>query len=48
MALTSAGANRSAVLTGVSVLGVDVSFRVATNKTAAGGSQFVYGIARRI
>jgi hypothetical protein len=43
----AAGANRAATL-GVSARDVDVSFRVATNKTAAGGSQYVYGIARRI
>lgn len=47
IALTAAGANRSAVLAGVSALDVDLSFRVATDKSAAGGSQFVYGIVRR-
>ncbi|MBA2489870.1 MAG: PQQ-dependent sugar dehydrogenase [Chloroflexi bacterium] len=42
------GGNRSAVLNSVSALDVDLSFRARTDKTAAGGAQFVYGIARRI
>ena len=46
--LMTAGANRAAVLGGVSALDVDLSFSVATNKTAAGGQQYVYGIARRV
>jgi hypothetical protein len=48
IAFGSAGINRSAVLTGVSATDVDLSFRVATNKMAAGGAQFIYGIARRV
>ena len=48
IALTAAGANRSAVLAGVSALDVDLSFRVRTDKIAAGGAQFIYGLARRI
>ena len=46
--LMAAGANRAAVLGGVSALDVDLSFSVATNKTAVGGIQYVYGIARRV
>ena len=47
IALTAAGVNRSAFLAGVSTTDVDLSFRVATDKAAAGGNQFVYGIARQ-
>ncbi len=47
VALTGPGANRAAVLAGVSGLDVDLSFRVATDKAAAGGSQFIYGLVRR-
>ncbi|MEP7377990.1 MAG: putative Ig domain-containing protein, partial [Chloroflexota bacterium] len=43
-----AGINRSAVLSSVSALDVDLSFRVATNRMAAGGAQFIYGIVRRV
>ena len=43
-----AGANRGAVLASVSAQDVDLSFRVTTERTAVGGNQFIYGIARRI
>jgi CSLREA domain-containing protein len=44
----AAGGNRSAVLTGASALDVELSFRVATDKVGVGGSQFVYGVLRRV
>jgi hypothetical protein len=44
----AAGGNRSAVLLGASPQDVDLSFRVATDKIAVGGNQFVYGLARRV
>ncbi len=43
-----AGANRGAVLASVSAQDVDLSFRVTTDRTAVGGNQYIYGIARRI
>ncbi|MEA2623057.1 MAG: hypothetical protein QOH61_1967, partial [Chloroflexota bacterium] len=43
----AAGANRSALLTAVSALDVDLGFRVSSDRLAAGGAQFVYGVARR-
>ena len=46
--LGSAGVLRSASLTGVSVRDFDISFRVTTNKSPAGGTQYLYGIVRRI
>ena len=46
--MSSASVNRSAVLTGVSARDVDLSLRVASDKAAAGGAQFVYGLLRRI
>ena len=46
--LTAPGANRAAVLASVSAQDVDLSFRVATNKLAAGSNQYLYGIARRV
>ena len=46
--LGTAGANRTAALASVSAQDVDLSFRVATNKTPAGGAQFIYGVARRV
>lgn len=44
----AADANRSAILATVSQQNVELSFRVASDKAAAGGSQFVYAIAQRI
>ena len=46
--LGSAGVLRSASLTGVSVRDFDISFRVTTNKSPTGGTQYLYGIVRRI
>ena len=44
----AAGANRSAILTGVSKADVDLAFRFALNKLPVGGQAFVYGVARRV
>jgi hypothetical protein len=44
----AAGVTRSALLTTVSALDVDLSFRVATNKVPAGGAQYIYGVIRRV
>ena len=44
----TASSNRSAVLTTVSARDVDLSFRATTDKAAAGSSQWLSGIARRI
>jgi hypothetical protein len=44
----TAGANRAAALTPVLARDVDVSFRVATDKVAAGAPVYVYSAARRI
>jgi chitodextrinase len=46
--LGAAGANRSAVLASVSARDVDLSLRVASDKAAVGGAQFVYGLMRRV
>lgn len=43
-----ANATRAALLAGVAALNVDYSVRVAVDKTAAGGNQTVYLLARRI
>jgi len=47
MLMPNAGANRSALLDGVSEQDVDITFRVSIDKTATGNSFFVYGVARR-
>jgi hypothetical protein len=46
--LGAASTNRSAVLASVAQRDVELSFRFTTDKAATGGSQFVYGILRRI
>jgi CSLREA domain-containing protein len=44
-----AGSNRAAILAGVSATDVDLTFKVATDKGAVGGSgHFIYGVARRV
>ena len=48
IALGTAGTNRSAVLASVSARDLDLSFRAATDKTAVGTSEWVYGLARRV
>jgi PKD repeat protein len=45
--LPAAGANRSALLNGVSATDVDILFRVSVDKVATGNSYYVYGAARR-
>jgi hypothetical protein len=44
----AAGGNRSAILTTVRALDVDLSFRVATSKVPTGGAQYIYGVIRRV
>ncbi|MBK9715252.1 MAG: hypothetical protein IPO81_28780 [Kouleothrix sp.] len=46
IALPAAGVPHSAYLLGVSALNVDMTFRVQTDKPAAGGSQMAYLVAR--
>jgi hypothetical protein len=46
--MMGAGSNRAAILTSVSATNVDLTFKVATDKSAVGGNQFVYVIARRV
>ncbi len=41
------GATRSALLDSASASDVDITFRVAVDKVAAGGSDFIYAVARR-
>jgi len=47
ISVPSAGITRSAILTDVSERDLDISFRVKTDKAAAGGGYFVYAVARR-
>ena len=46
--LGTAGANRSAVLGSVSQRDVELSYRFTTAKVPVGGSQWIYGLLRRI
>jgi CSLREA domain-containing protein len=46
--LPAAGATRSALLNSTSAQDVDISFRVRTDKTLAGGNAFIYAVARRV
>ncbi len=45
--LANSGANRAALLSGVSARDVDMRFRVATNKRPTGGAAYAYGVVRR-
>ncbi len=45
--LPSTGVSRSALLAGTSERDVDILFRVKADKVAAGGSYFIYAVARR-
>ncbi len=45
--MPSAGASRSALLNAANERDVDISFRINADKSAAGGSCFVYVVARR-
>jgi PKD repeat protein len=47
MQFASGGASRAALLNAVSQRDVDVSFRVSTDKVAAGGNYTVYAVTRR-
>jgi PKD repeat protein len=47
LVLPSTGATRAVLLAGVSARDVDVTFRVRSDKTASGGAQYVYAVARR-
>jgi len=47
MIMPSAGASRSALLNGTSERDVDIKFRMRADKAAAGGSYFIYAVARR-
>jgi hypothetical protein len=47
MTLPSAGVTRSALVGTTSASDVDISLRFRTDKTAAGGNQFIYAVARR-
>ena len=48
MALPASRAYRAAFLNTISVTDVDLTFRVATSKTAAGGPQYIYSAVRRV
>ncbi len=41
------GNSRGVLINGTSAQDIDITFKVTTNKTAAGGTQFVYSLARR-
>lgn len=48
LTLSARGVTRGQYLAGVSERDVDVRFRVASDKVAQGGQQFIYGLARRV
>lgn len=48
MTLSAAGATRAQYLASASERDVDIRFRVASDKVAQGGQQFIYGLARRV